>query len=184
MWALAGVLGCTITSTTNADVLRVPGIFTAVADRVEGSAVTVLDFELPQLRQGEGLEVVTATINWDHSGLTEHKAVRYRVFNSTEQGLEVLHLGATLETLLDGEPSSSGVFYPQDYRRIGKGQLSLDVLPQVRGIVELHESHLQVLVATEDMSPEVLGSAASSVPILVVRYGFLGEMKTALSHPD
>lgn len=181
--ALVIVQCCTMASTSNADVLRVPGVITVVADRVEGSAVTILDFDLPRLRQGEGCEIVSATISWDHAGLTQYKTVRYRVFDSIAQvsgSLPTLSLRTALETALVGEPSSTGVFFPQDFRRVGKGHLSFDVLAQVRRVIDLSGNHLQVLVATDDMSPEGLGAGASSVPTLVIRYGFLGEMKSTL----
>ncbi len=184
--ALVVFLGCGMAATSNADVLRVQGIVTQVADRVVGAAVTILDFEIPGLRQGDGLEIVSATISWDHAGLSGHKTVRYQIFESTGQDSRNLHplsMQSTLEAALAGEPSSTGVFYPQDYRRTGKGQLSFDVLAQVRTLVAVHGNHAQVIVATDDMSPGDLGSGAASAPTLVIRYGFLGEMKSTLGRP-
>ncbi len=181
--ALVVVLGSAMVSTSNADVLRVSGVITEVADRVGGAAVTILDFEIPGLRQGEGLEIVSATVSWDHAGLSGHKTVRYQVFDSPGQdlrNLRPLSMGPLLETALAGEPASTGSFYPQDYRRLGKGHLSFDVLSQVRELAEVHGNHVQVIVATDDMSPGDLGSGSLSVPTLVIRYGFLGEMKATL----
>lgn len=167
-----------------ADVVRVPGTLTSVPNRIDGQAVGVLQFELPALRQGTGLQVQSAVIDWDHAAVTRSSTVRYETFDARILGGQVTPNEAQLREVLAGEPLALGVFYPQDYARLGKGHLRIDVRDRMREMVSQGEKSLQLVVTTGDMTPTDLASAAGDGPILVVRYGFLGPLKSALSQPD
>jgi hypothetical protein len=168
-----------------ADVVKVNATVTPVQDRVAESAVVILNFSIPVLREGTGRTIQSAVVEWTHAEIPEDDVVRYRAYASTEALQQGDAPGrTTLQDVLEEVPIEQATAYPQDYGRLGHGRFRFVVTEQVEAALERQPQHLQIVIATQDMTPQDL-SSGEAIPVLTVRYGFLGEAAASfkLSRP-
>jgi len=81
---------------------------------------------------------------------------------------------------LSEDPILECSWYPQDFRRLGKCVLRFDTTTEVDGLIASGNREIRLIIATGDADLEEITQAARS-PVLIVRYGFLGDAKRSLT---
>lgn len=169
-----------------ADVLRVTGVADVLSEPIEGQSVAVLRFELPLLRQGAGLTVISAMIDWEQPGITAETRLQLRGYQESvpsSRALDLPSLEAIARNTLSKDPILESSWYPQDFRRLGKCVLRFDATAVVDELIAGGIGEVRLMVATGDTGLEEASRVALS-PVLIIRYGFLGDAKRSLTVQD
>jgi hypothetical protein len=163
-----------LTQVAGADVLRRQGEAWVLPEDGSGVAKVAVRFDLSGLREGSGLTVVSASVNWDIPGMPAEARSEFQVYR-LEGSWGPLGPSAldVIEALDKGAEVVKSV-YPQDHVRVGRRTVRLSVTDLTQEVLNSRGSTLNILVASPTLSRQGFTDALGSVHF-TIRYGFLGE---------
>lgn len=165
------VLSTILPSVVTADILRVAPLRTLILPNDEAELTRVVfQFDLSGMRQGEGLEISEAILDWTISGVTSGLQSDFSIHEITESwDMATLDAGGDSPTYREA-PTDSWSLHSQDLQRIGHF-LRFDLTALTDAWRINPSRNFGVVIVTRDVSRVHLTSIVQDAR-LVIRYGF------------